>query len=153
MNYEEIAKWSDIVSAILFLAVMVWLWTKYIAPAVLAAQEGLALAERGLRATVAYYPNCRLQVDRNVALPLLILIGDKDDWTPADRCRQLQAEAPRRDLIEAVYYPGATHGFDQEGRDRRVMGIGGAMHLMSYDAAVTADAEARTKAWFGKYLK
>jgi F-type H+-transporting ATPase subunit b len=38
LNYEEIAKWSDIISAILFLAVMVWLWMKYIAPLVLAAQ-------------------------------------------------------------------------------------------------------------------
>ena len=38
LNYEEIAKWSDIISAILFLAVMVWLWMKYIAPAVLTAQ-------------------------------------------------------------------------------------------------------------------
>lgn len=50
MDYEQIAKWSDIISAILFLAVMVWLWTKYIAPAVLSAQENtnrqLAEAER-----------------------------------------------------------------------------------------------------------
>lgn len=38
MNYEEIAKWSDILSALLFIAVMVWVWFKYIQPAVLAAQ-------------------------------------------------------------------------------------------------------------------
>ena len=29
--------------------------------------------------------------DRDVAVPLLILIGDKDDWTLAERCRKLQA--------------------------------------------------------------
>lgn len=50
MDYEQIAKWSDIISAILFLVVMVWLWMKYIAPAVLGAQEQqnrqLAEAER-----------------------------------------------------------------------------------------------------------
>ena len=50
IDYEQVAKWSDIVSAILFLAVLVWLWVKYIAPAVLAAQENtnkqLAEAER-----------------------------------------------------------------------------------------------------------
>ncbi|MBV8637133.1 MAG: hypothetical protein JO322_03550 [Candidatus Eremiobacteraeota bacterium] len=50
IDYEQIAKWSDIVSAILFLAVLVWLWMKYIAPAVLAAQANqnrlLAEAER-----------------------------------------------------------------------------------------------------------
>ena len=50
MDYEAIAKWSDIISAILFLAVMVWLWMKYIQPAVLSAQANqnrlLAEAER-----------------------------------------------------------------------------------------------------------
>ncbi len=50
LNYEEVAKWSDIISAILFLGVMVWLWMKYIAPAVLGAQANqnrlLAEAER-----------------------------------------------------------------------------------------------------------
>lgn len=50
IDYEQIAKWSDIVSAILFLAVLVWLWMKYIAPAVLGAQANqnrlLAEAER-----------------------------------------------------------------------------------------------------------
>ncbi|MBV8391714.1 MAG: dienelactone hydrolase family protein, partial [Alphaproteobacteria bacterium] len=121
--------------------------------AVMATQKGLALADRGLRATVAYYPVCLPQLDRDVALPVLILIGEKDDWALPDHCRQVQAEATRPDLIEAVYYPGVTHGFDQEGRERRVMGAGGAMHLMSYDAAATANAEARTKAWFEKYLK
>ena len=50
IDYEQLAKWSDIVSALLFLGVMVWLWMKYIAPAVLAAQANqnrqLAEAER-----------------------------------------------------------------------------------------------------------
>jgi F0F1-type ATP synthase membrane subunit b/b' len=38
MNYDEIAKWSDIVSALLFLGALLWLWFKYIQPAVLASQ-------------------------------------------------------------------------------------------------------------------
>lgn len=50
IDYEQIAKWSDIVSAILFLAVLVWMWMKYIAPAVMSAQANqnrqLAEAER-----------------------------------------------------------------------------------------------------------
>lgn len=50
LNYEEIAKWSDIVSAILFIAVLVWLWVKFIQPAIVAAQQNknkqLAEAER-----------------------------------------------------------------------------------------------------------
>jgi F-type H+-transporting ATPase subunit b len=39
LDYAEVAKWSDIISAILFLAVLGWLWFKYIQPAVLSAQE------------------------------------------------------------------------------------------------------------------
>jgi F0F1-type ATP synthase membrane subunit b/b' len=38
MNYEAIAEWSQVASAVLFLAVLVWMWFKFIQPAVLAAQ-------------------------------------------------------------------------------------------------------------------
>jgi F0F1-type ATP synthase membrane subunit b/b' len=38
MNYEAIAEWSQVASAVLFLGVLVWMWFKFIQPAVLAAQ-------------------------------------------------------------------------------------------------------------------
>lgn len=38
MNYQAIAEWSQVASAVLFLGVLVWLWVKFIQPAVLAAQ-------------------------------------------------------------------------------------------------------------------
>ncbi len=38
MNYQAIAEWSQVASALLFLAVLVWMWLKFIQPAVLAAQ-------------------------------------------------------------------------------------------------------------------
>lgn len=50
LNYEEISKWSDIISAVLFIAVMVWLWVKFIQPAIVTAQQNknkqIAEAER-----------------------------------------------------------------------------------------------------------
>lgn len=50
MNYEAIAFWSQIVAFVLFVAAIVWVWQKSIAPAVAAAQktsnERIALAER-----------------------------------------------------------------------------------------------------------
>lgn len=50
MNYEQIATYSQVISAVLFLIVMVWIWGKFIQPAVLGAQESanrqLAEAER-----------------------------------------------------------------------------------------------------------
>jgi F0F1-type ATP synthase membrane subunit b/b' len=38
MNYEAISEWSQVFSSVLFLGVLVWMWFKFIQPAVLAAQ-------------------------------------------------------------------------------------------------------------------
>jgi len=50
MNYQSIAQWSQVASSVLFLGVLVWLWIRYIQPAVLAAQAAqnarIAEAER-----------------------------------------------------------------------------------------------------------
>ncbi len=50
MNYEAVAQYSQVASAVLFVAAMVWIWIKFIQPAVVAAQENanaqLAQAER-----------------------------------------------------------------------------------------------------------
>ena len=45
--------------------------------------------------------------------PVLILIGDKDDWTPAEPCRQLTAAARAAGYpVTIKIYPGAHHAFD-----------------------------------------
>lgn len=114
-----------------------------------AVQKNFGLAERGLKAAVAYYPSCWAAFDSHVEIPLLILIGDKDDWTPADNCRKLQAAGfDRPDLVEAVYYPNAHHSFDYNVPDRSAFG-----HRLGYDTAAAPDAEARTKAFFEKLLR
>ncbi|MDQ2865142.1 MAG: hypothetical protein M3R51_02840 [Candidatus Eremiobacteraeota bacterium] len=50
MNYDAIAVWSQIVAFVLFVAAIMWVWQKSIAPAVANAQrasnERIALAER-----------------------------------------------------------------------------------------------------------
>lgn len=122
--------------------------------AVRAAQATYGLAARGLKAVVAYYPSCSPQFDRDVALPLLILIGDKDDWTLADNCRRLQAAGfTRPDLVEVVYYPNAYHSFDSKAADRTITVANGKSHRLAYDPIAGPDAEARTKAFFAKYLR
>ena len=116
-------------------------------------QKSYDLAALGLKAAVAYYPSCAPQFYREVAVPLLILIGDKDDWTPADHCRQLQAAGfTRPDLVQAIYYPNAYHSFDNKAPDRTVPGAAGKTHRLAYDPAAAPDAEARTRAFFDKYL-
>lgn len=67
---------------------------------------------------IAFYPGCRQATDRPgyvPAIPLTILIGSADDWTPPEPCRTLAAGHPIR-LIE---YPGAVHGFDSPNTPRR----------------------------------
>ena len=79
-------------------------------------------AGAGFAAAVALYPRCDLHagVYRPVA-PLLILIGEKDDWTPAEPCRKL-ADAARAagHPVAIKVYPGAHHSFDSPNRVRYV---------------------------------
>ena len=119
-----------------------------------AAQKSFGLAQRGLAGGVAYYPGCNPQFDTGIDLPVLLLAGDKDDWTPADRCRQMVG-GPRQagDLVEAVYYPNAYHSFDSKAPDRSVPGAGGKTHRLVYDPVGAPDAEARTRAFFAKVLQ
>jgi dienelactone hydrolase len=114
-------------------------------------QTAFDLKSRGLRGVVAYYPGCNPAFNAGVGLPLLILIGEKDDWTPADACHRLQPGRP--ELVEAVYYPNAYHSFDATAPDRTVPGAAGKTHHLAYDTAAAPDAEARARAFFDKLLK
>lgn len=55
---------------------------------------------------IAYYPYCYDNVQ--FSTPTLVLIGDKDDWTPAKLC---EADKGKPNL-EMVVFPGATHAFN-----------------------------------------
>jgi dienelactone hydrolase len=91
-------------------------------------------------AIVAFYPWCPLGGDP-IASPVLILIGDADDWTPAERCKLFQSTwRPEFGSASLQVYPGATHAFDALGPDRRYLG-----HLLRYDAGAAEDAAARMR--------
>lgn len=88
--------------------------------AVMAAPE----SGGGFAAAVALYPGCRGALGswradgtgtyRAVA-PLLILIGDQDDWTPAAPCVDLaRSSRATEHPVEVVVYPGARHSFDSD---------------------------------------
>lgn len=88
-------------------------------------------------AGIAFYPSCdnASHFARGFSAPLLILIGDADDWTPAPPCRALadrlaQAGGPP---LRLEIFPGATHAFDFP-LPARVNQLG---HHMAYDAAAT----------------
>ena len=54
---------------------------------------------------IAFYPYCYDNVVPSP--PTLILIGEKDDWTPAGMCKAVKGN-PNFDV---VVYPGASHSF------------------------------------------
>ena len=80
--------------------------------------------------------------------PALILIGEKDDWTPADNCRRLverkddygmSREKGDGPPIWLIVYPGAYHSFDRpDVPPTRYLG-----HQLAYDrsaAGMASDA-------------
>jgi dienelactone hydrolase len=74
----------------------------------------------GFAAGVSFYPGCttKAKVPNKFQpyAPLLVLIGDADDWTPAAPCKALTAAvAARGDPMQIVTYPDTYHDFDNPG--------------------------------------
>ncbi len=63
---------------------------------------------------VAFYPGCESERDRGYApsSPLLMLLGEADDWTPAGPCKAMAAAVRPGPAPVWESYPGAHHGFD-----------------------------------------
>lgn len=71
------------------------------------------------RTAVAFYPGCTasLRAERwQPLVPLAVLIGAADDWTPAAACESLATRARAQKWpLDLVVYPDAHHGFDAPG--------------------------------------
>lgn len=84
---------------------------------VLAATNGRhpEVAGASVRAhfAVAFYPGCEDDLKRGYlpTAPVLMLVGEADDWTPAAPCQSLAARAGASS-VQIETYPGAHHGFD-----------------------------------------
>ena len=144
------------------------------------ANNPLAEAKRdGFAAAIALYPACAPRygawstskpamfgpvtgysgVYQPIA-PLLILTGEKDDWTPAEPCRHL-AEGSRAAgyPVDIKIYPGAHHSFDNDRPVRYVAQRNNANSPTGHgattggDPAAWADARKQVSAFFARYLK
>lgn len=122
------------------------------------------LSSVGIRGGIAYYPLCIPERHANVAMPLLVFIGEKDDWSPATGCRALQqAGFAHPGLAEIVYYPDAYHGFDVNAPSHSVSGADlsslsssvadAVQHHIEYDPIAAGDAEVKTRALLERLLK
>ena len=98
------------------------------------------------KVAIAFYPLCKLELPR-VDAPLLVLIGDADDWTPAQYCRQMELTGETPHDYQLMIYPGATHSFDWVESPGEYLG-----HTMIYDPAATEDAYRRSREFLELYL-
>ena len=78
------------------------------------------------KAAVAFYPGCTSRLRRanrfHPYAPLLILMGDSDDWTPVAPCKALvNSVAARYEPMQIATFPDTFHDFDNPGlRSKRV---------------------------------
>jgi dienelactone hydrolase len=105
--------------------------------------KNAASRDGGVAGVVAYYPFCYDGVDPSVRT--LVLIGEKDDWTPAAKCQAVTGKTN----FEVVVYPGATHVFNMPSeKPLDVLG-----HHLVYDEKATLDAQERADAFMAAQTK
>jgi dienelactone hydrolase len=118
----------------------------------------------GFAAAVALYPRCstvtRLSTAYRPIAPVLILIGEKDDWTPALDCRRLaEASSGAGHPVAIKIYPGAHHSFDSPHPERYVAtrinpGVpGGRGATTGGHAGAWADSIREVTAFFARHLQ
>ncbi len=109
----------------------------------LIASDPGSLAPRhkpALKTAIAFYPYCPTTHQR-FSPPLMVLIGDADDWTRASRCVSLAEGSTAADRpIDLVVYEGATHSFDCRSCDGEYWG-----HKLVHDPAAHEDSITRVK--------
>lgn len=118
----------------------------------LALERGRWPAPPPFAAGIAFYPGCDSPTHfaRGFTAPLIILIGEADDWTPAAQCQALaQRLAGAAPPVELHSFPGATHAFDFP-LGPRVNRLG---HHMQYDAAATEASWQSIDAFLARTVK
>jgi dienelactone hydrolase len=112
------------------------------------------------RAAVAFYPaSCddRRQPGWTTQIPLLVLLGAEDVWTPAAPCKiLLDGVVGRGAPVEVQVYPGSYHGFDRANSPRRELPeyrtAAGIVPIIGTDPAARQDALFRVPAFLARFL-
>ena len=94
------------------------------------------------RAAIAFYPPCQ-GFKGNMTVPTLILIGELDDWTSAEACRNMvdgrddwgiSRQKDQGVPVKLIVYPGAYHAFDASNLKTPVQLLG---HHLEFNQPVT----------------
>jgi dienelactone hydrolase len=110
------------------------------------------------RAIVAFYPGCLDTKGRRIELkpirPVLMQLGEIDDWTNPIPCQTLAAQWPNK--VRQDTYAQASHGFDSDGpvrainlklpRENRTVHTGG-------DPLAKATSQAKMISFFKEHFK
>ena len=128
-----------------------------------AQARGVTMPEPGYAAAVGVYPGgCVSLTSQQFVRPVLVVMGDADDWTIASACvAMVEAMRARGADASIELLPGAYHYFDFEGLSRRVLpevgndnrpgGCCGA--TVAFDAAAYARAQRRIAEFLGYHLR
>jgi dienelactone hydrolase len=128
-----------------------------------ARARGVVVPEPGFAAAIGIYPGgCASLSHERAVRPLLVIIGDADDWTRAATCAHMvDAMRTRGADVVIEILPGAYHYFDFVGQARTVLahvgndnrpgGCCGA--TVAYDAAALAVARRRVTEFLGYHLR
>jgi dienelactone hydrolase len=128
-----------------------------------ARARGVVLPDPGFQAAVGVYPGgCFSLVQERASRPLLVLIGDADDWTLASVCSEMVAAMKARGAdASIVFYPGAFHYFDVEGQPRTFLADVANRNkpneccgaTVAYDPTAFADSRRRVAEFLRRHLR
>jgi dienelactone hydrolase len=121
------------------------------------------VAEPGFAAAIGVYPGgCDSLAKERAVKPLLVVIGDADDWTAAGTCQHLVDEMRAKGAdVSIELLPGAYHYFDfvgqqktflaHVGNDNKPGGCCGA--TVEYNAPALERARKRISEFLGYHLR
>ncbi|MEA2884252.1 MAG: hypothetical protein QOH32_3508 [Bradyrhizobium sp.] len=109
------------------------------------------------RAAVAFYPPC-LGFKDDMTVPVLVLIGERDDWTLAGECRNMVEGRDDYGIsrhkgdgvpMRLIVYPDAWHAFDASQLQTPVQLLG---HRLQFNAPATEQASEAMRAFLDETL-
>jgi dienelactone hydrolase len=113
------------------------------------------------RAGIAMYPSCS-GTSGIMAVPVLVLAGQADDWTPASECEAMAAgqsdigiarQPGDRLSLQLIVYPGTHHGFDIVDLSLRPsFGTTFQGHRIEYNEAATKDSISQVRSFLQRTL-
>jgi dienelactone hydrolase len=111
--------------------------------------------EQGIRAAISYYPPCVLPDGKHFfkesRIPLLLFLGELDNWSPTAKCVAKAEEIQRSGrIVEWMVYSGTHHGFDNQDYYFAVNDSRG--RTMQHNQSAADDSWKRLKLFLTKHL-